>query len=299
MIENQLKEEYKKVKLGFSSKYTLYDSGCLLCCVARLLQKPVIEVHDKLKLMGCFYADKTGDVCLLDLNKVPRAYPQLTYTGKFTYDNNLALEVIKSNGIVIAEVDYNPIMDGTQQHFVCMVGDRKIEDPLGGKIKLVGNYKTYPTLRIFEVKPVTNSEPDMTDEQKRILDFLAGKTEGDVREAFGYLSDKAKHDEQMATLSQKVLELDKFTKSLQEKIDILTSEVTSSNEIITKWQDEAKIAKEQAGNAVAQIQQANEEKNKYRRLYEGLLDKTVDKVTSIELINQLFVRIKQWIQKKK
>jgi surface antigen len=143
-----------------------------------------------------------------------------------------------------------------------------------------------------KIEPVTISQPDMTDEQKRILDFIGTRTEGDVREAFGYLNDKAKHNEQMATLSQKVLELDRFTKELQEKIDVLDSEVTASNEIILKWQSEAQSAKEEARKATAQIQQANEEKNKYRRLYEGLLNTTVEK-TSIKdlltvIINRLF-----------
>lgn len=94
------------------------------------------------------------------------------------------------------------------------------------------------------------------------------------------------------------MELDKFTKSLQEKIDILDSEVTASNEIILKWQQEAKTAKEQAGNAIAQIQSANEKKNKYRRLYEGLLDKTADKLSITELLKEIINRLKQkWLKK--
>lgn len=131
----------------------------------------------------------------------------------------------------------------------------------------------------------------MTEEQKRILEFLTGKTEGDVREAFGYLADKAKHNEQMATLSQKIIELDKFTKGLQEKIDILGSEVSASNEIIDKWQQEAKTAKEQAGSAIAQIQTANEDKNKYRRLYEGLLDKTANKLSVLDLLKLVIKKL--------
>ena len=276
----------KKVFLGFSKTETLYASGCLVHCVARILNLPRLEVHDRLKDKGCFF-----NKCLLDLTKVPLAYPQLTYTGKFAYDNNIALGAIKRNGIVIAEVDFNPIMNGTQQHFVCMVGDGKIEDSLGGKIKPVSTYKTYLTLRVFEIKPMVTTTTTINQEEENILKFLKGKTEGDVREAFGYLGDKAKHDEQMATLSQKVLELDKFTKTLQEKIDILGSEVTASNEIILKWQNEAQSAKEQVSKAIAQINSANEEKNKYRRLYEGLLATTPDKMTIIQLFKLIIKKL--------
>lgn len=137
----------------------------------------------------------------------------------------------------------------------------------------------------------------ITDEQKRILEFLSGKTEGDVRQAFGALNDLQEKDKQIATLSQKVIELDNFTRKLEEKIDILSSEVTSSNKIISDWQEQAKTAKEQAGNAIAQITQANEEKNKYRRLYETQLDKSVEKMTVREiwtlLINKIFKNDKQ------
>jgi len=50
---------------------------------------------------------------------------------------------------------------------------------------------------------------EITEEQKRILDFLAGKSEGDVREAFGYLNDKPKIDEQILRLTNKVSDLEK------------------------------------------------------------------------------------------
>ena len=286
MIENQLSTKFKGVFLGFSKIYQINDSGCLVACISRVLQLPLLEVHQKLKDCGCFFNE-----ALLDLTKVSRAFPQLTYTGKFAYDNNIALEAIKRNGIVIAEVDHNPIMNGTQQHFVCMVGDGKIEDSLGGKIKPVSTYKTYLTLRVFEIKPMITTTTTISQEEENILKFLKGKTEGDVREAFGYLGDKAKHDEQMATLSQKVLELDKFTKTLQEKIDILGSEVTASNEIILKWQNEAQSAKEQVSKAIAQINSANEEKNKYRRLYEGLLATTPDKMTIIQLFKLIIKKL--------
>jgi uncharacterized coiled-coil protein SlyX len=127
---------------------------------------------------------------------------------------------------------------------------------------------------------------DMTDEQKRILDFLNGKSEGDVREAFGALAEKPSKDGQIATLSQKVLELDSITKKLQEQIDILTSEVKSNNEIILDWQQKFQTANEQVSNATEQLDTITEDRNKYRRLYENLLPNTIDKYSAIELISQ-------------
>lgn len=292
MIANQLDTKYKGIGLGFSKTYFLNDSGCLLANLDKLSgNNNLIDTNEKLKKGGCFYNE-----CLLDLTKVSTVFPNLVYKGKFTYDNDLALKTIKEQGMVIAEVDYNQIMDGTQQHFVCMIGNGKIEDPLGGKIKLVTTYKTYLTLRVFEIKPmVTITNVSINQEEENILKFLKDNNanEGKVREAFGYLADKAKHDEQMATLSQKVLELDKFTKELQEKINILGSEVTASNKIIEDWQSQALSAKEQASKAIAQIQQANEEKNKYRRLYEGLLETTPEKLSTKQLLSLLVKKFKK------
>ena len=138
---------------------------------------------------------------------------------------------------------------------------------------------------------------DMTQEEKNILKFLAeqGAGEGKVREAFGYLNEKASHDAQMATLSQKVLELDALTKQLGEKIEILGSEVTASNKIIEDWQSRFSTANEQARKALEQVETITEEKNKYRRLYESQLDASADKMT----VKQLFNLIVKKLTKKK
>ena len=138
------------------------------------------------------------------------------------------------------------------------------------------------------LKPESSIISDMklTDEQVRILDFLTNKSEGDVREAFGALAEKPSKDGQIATLSQKVLELDSITKKLQEQIDILTSEVKSNNEIILDWQSKFQTANAQVSNATEQLDTITEDRNKYRRLYENLLPNTIDKYSAIELISQ-------------
>lgn len=207
MIANQLSTQYKGIGLGFSKTYFLNDSGCLCACLDKISgNNNLINTNEKLKAGGCFYNE-----CLLDLTKVPTAFSQLTYKGKFAYDNTLALKTIKEQGIVIAEVDYNPIMNGTQQHFVCMVGDGKIEDPLGGKIKPVSTYKTYLTLRVFEIKPmVTVTNVSINQEEENILKFLKenNANEGRVREAFGALSAVTEKDKQILILTNKVSDLE-------------------------------------------------------------------------------------------
>lgn len=297
MIENQLDSSMSGVMLGFSKKWDLKEAGCLVHCIARLLNKPRLEVHERLKKFKCFFADSTGDVCLLDLTRVPLAYPELRYIGKQPFDQEVALGAIKKAGGLIVEVDYNPIMDGTQQHFVYYKGGGKMEDPLGGVERSTTYYKKVVSIRIFEFVDKPPQEDNMTEEQKNILKFLEGKTEGDVREAFGYLADRAKNNEQMATLSQKVLDLDSVTKKLEEKIQILGSEVSASNKIIEDWQNQANSAKEQASKATEQINAITEDRNNYRRLYEKLLGKTIEKLTVGELLVELINKIKNSLKK--
>jgi hypothetical protein len=179
--------------------------------------------------------------------------------------------------------------------------------PLGSPCHIQSHtYTTASGLNVIgwlRCKQINNSEETMlNEEQKRILQFIEERNlnEGQIRQSGDWIKDDVvnKQTAQIATLSQKVLELDKFTKELEEKITILTSEVTSSNEIILKWQQEAKTAKEQASNATAQIQQANEEKNKYRRLYENLLDTTIDKLSLKDIIVELQKRLFKLLGKK-
>ena len=165
--------------------------------------------------------------------------------------------------------------------------------PVGSPCKSVLNKKYILGDYVVDywMRPKSVIISDMTDEQKRILDFLNGKSEGDVREAFGALNEKPNKDAQIATLSQKVLELDSITKKLQEQIDILTSEVKSNNEIILDWQQKFQSANEQVSNATEQLTTITEDRNKYRRLYENLLSNTADKMSAIELIKLGLIKL--------
>lgn len=233
IIENQLEASKKSIYLGFSKKYTLYDSGCLVHCVARLLKKPVLEVHEKLKASGCFFADRTGDVCLLDLTKVSIAYPQLRWVEKLTaWNQDKALAAIALSGGVIVEVDSNSIMEGTQQHFVFFHGNGEMEDPIGGVVRPSSYYKNIISLRIFELLPEVVAPPvTVSDEQKqlqKIVDFWhtddrisGGNLEGAVNAIIGWAKDVRNAEEKIRQISQQL-----------EKSQILTTEL--SGKLVTE-----------------------------------------------------------------
>lgn len=271
MIENQLEAIKKLIFLGYSKKWTLNDSGCLVHCVARILKKPVLEVHERLKIMGCFYADKTGDVCLLDLTKVPQAYPQLKYIGKVnSWDQSRALSAIEQAGGLIVEVDSNSIMDGTQQHFVFFRGNREMEDPLGGKVRATTYYKNVISMRIFELQIPVEEELNMTDEQKRMLQFISerGLTEGQIRQAADWIKD--------GTVAKQIGEL-------QSKV-----EANQKNEV--KWQKDLKTANKLIENKTEEINTLTKDKADYKKWYEDALSRTVEKQTSLSLMLEVVKR---------
>lgn len=79
------------------------------------------------------------------------------------------------------------------------------------------------------LKPIKNLDDDMTEEQKRILDFLKDKSEGDVREAFGALNDLPSIQKKLSDLEVKLSNLDqKYNELNQNYIEKVKSE--------TRWQ---------------------------------------------------------------
>lgn len=253
MIENQLETAKKSIFLGFSKKYTLYDSGCLVHALARLIGKPVLEVHDRLKQFKCFFADSTGDVCLLDLTKVPSAYPELEYIGKETeWNQDKALAAIAQAGGLIVEVDSNSIMNGTQQHFVYFRGNGEMEDSLGAKVRPTTYYKVI-SMRVFYKKVIISQPevPTMSEDDARALKIISGyrveaghgNNEGAANAAVGAARDYKKLEDQIINdLKQKIIFLANLIKS-EEINDDKLSKITEKQKLDDIWQTLIESAK--------------------------------------------------------
>lgn len=263
---------------------TIGNFGCTLTCLAMLSDTTPDVVASKLS----FSVDR---IIWTSINNtdLPIRFPDMGRA--YAYDNDKVKEAINKNGGCLVEVDFDGVIKTpNDRHWILYVGNGKAYDPWTGTE--ISTTK-YPIVKGYcIINKLIKQENDMlTEEQKRILDFLNGKSEGDVREAFGALNEKPNKDAQIATLSQKVLELDDITKKLQEQIDILTSEVKSNNEIILDWQSKFQTANEQVSNATEQLTTITEDRNKYRRLYENLLSNTVDKMSAKELIKLGLIKL--------
>jgi hypothetical protein len=125
--------------------------------------------------------------------------------------------------------------------------------------------------------PVVKQEDDMTEEQKRILDFLVGKTEGDVRQAFGALAD-------LPNLTKEIEALKNSQKTLEERIAQLEADAKANNDLILDWQKKVSSANSTISKLQAEIKTQSDEKNQWKNRYEQALKEQVNKYTGWPLI---------------
>jgi hypothetical protein len=135
--------------------------------------------------------------------------------------------------------------------------------------------------------------------QKRILEFLTGKTEGEVREAFGALQDLPSKNEQILTLTNKVHELElqvieinkildeiklNFIEKEKEVISYqkkLTTANTNLSEQILKNEELDRLAKDNKNLYL----QKNDAFNNLNEIFEVYKETHPDEVIKFSIIN--------------
>jgi N-acetylmuramoyl-L-alanine amidase CwlA len=126
---------------------------------------------------------------------------------------------------------------------------------------------------------------DMTEEQKRILQFLAEQkaNEGKVREAFGALADIPKLQKEVSGLKSSIVDLASRLSDLELKL-------AQSEKSGESYQSQLKTANKTNQTLSADLAYYKP----YKALYEKKLQETVDKYSALELlrlgIRKLFVK---------
>lgn len=168
------------------------------------------------------------------------------------------------------------------------------------------NYAQNWTSKIFQLesnrytnvvgflKPkVISSDENMTEEEKRILQFLSeqGANEGKVREAFGALADLPK-------LNKENLTLKSLSENLASKVKELAEQLAEEQRSGAIWQKEISSAKKQVQKLEGEMTTLAKEKNQYKNWYEAKCAelKVIDKMTALEHITY---GLKLLVQKQK
>ena len=150
------------------------------------------------------------------------------------------------------------------------------------------------------LRPIKSSNDDMTltDEQKRILEFIADKTEGDVREAFGALADLKRLETKLKDLETSIEKLQDQNQKQDLQIKNLTSKLEGEIKNGQEWQSELKSANGKISRLEKQLEtkdqeviEAREVSNKYQRLYKEALSNSVAKLNSWELFKLLVQKL--------
>jgi N-acetyl-anhydromuramyl-L-alanine amidase AmpD len=137
------------------------------------------------------------------------------------------------------------------------------------------------------------TEENMTEEQARILKFLEEQkaTEGKVREAFGALND-------LQTLKEEIDHLRSIVSDLQVQVSDLASKLAEKDKSVSDWQKEAKTAKESLENISELYSVAEEERKKFKRLYESALEKFPSEYSWKDIYQLIIKKIKSYERKR-
>ena len=119
-----------------------------------------LEMNEKLKVSGCF---TNGAFYIRE--SITKAFPELTETNYWGYPLEEVKQALEdANKIVILGVDFNPIINGYQSHYVGLYNLNQIVDPNGGVLRPINHYgKIVQTIIITKSEPKKKEDMPTTD----------------------------------------------------------------------------------------------------------------------------------------
>jgi len=159
--------------------------------------------------------------------------------------------------------------------------------PVGSPCKSVLNKKYILGNYVVDywMKPKQSIIEDMiSEEQKRILDFLTGKTEGDVRQAFGALNDLPSLNKKISDQSKQIEVLNDQIDSLSKQVNDLTEKFNNNEKLLASCQSDLKTANKTISNLTEENTKLSTERSQYKSWYETALKDQINKYTGWQLI---------------
>lgn len=131
---SQKDPRWGSLKIG-NTNYTISGYGCFITAVSIVAGIEPPEALKKLRFDGA----------LLIWDSIKNIGLEPLYKGD--WDNTKALEYIQANGQCIARVDFDGSDRTDDTHFVVLIGNKQLIDPIDGKIKPTSTYSKYTGIR--------------------------------------------------------------------------------------------------------------------------------------------------------
>jgi len=290
---SQRDSRWGDITIGKSTS-KISDYGCTICCLASLANTTPDVVNAFLTAVDGFSVDR---IIWAKLNetKLGLTFPE---GGRhYSYNDADVFQAIQNFGGCLVEVDFDGIISTpNDRHWVLYIGDQKLIDPWDGKIK---STSSYPLVKGYAIIQTNDENDSLSTSEENILKFLreVNADEGKVREAFGSLTDKIALQGQVQTLQEKITGLEASQIDLQKQIDDLASKLLAEQKSEADWQKTIKTANEQLQNELEQNALIDEERKKYKRLYEEALQKFPSNYSWKDIINLIIKKLKTYARK--
>lgn len=302
-ILSQKDSRWKNTKINGTSS-TIGNYGCTLTCLAMLADSS----PDILASMLKFNVDKIIWSSINDTDLLIR-FPDM---GRYyIYDNEKVKEAIEKNGGCLVEVDFDGIINTkNDRHWILYVGGGMAYDPWTGTEISTSKYPIVKGFCIID-KIKENVTPVITYAQKRILEFLKGKTEGDVREAFGALNDLEDKNKQIQTLTNKVHELELQMVEVNTALAEIKSNFIEKDKEVLSWQKKYNTANTKLSEQILKNEeldrlakdnknlylQKNDDYNNLNKIFEEYKKTHPDEIVKFNIINFIINSIKSLLKK--
>lgn len=272
---SQRDSRWGEITIGHSTS-KIKDYGCTLVCISILAGTTPDVVNAFLTAVGGFSVDR---IIWSKINETKLGLHFPDMGRQYVYNDVAVREAIEKNGGCLVEVDFDGVIKTpNDRHWILYVGNGKAYDPWTGTE--ISTTK-YPIVKGYcIINKLIKQENDMlTEEQKRILDFLNGKSEGDVREAFGALADLEK-------LNKENLTLKNLSDDLASKVKELAEQLAEEQQLGASWQKELSSANKKIQKLEGEMTTIAKERNQYKNWYEAKCAelKVLDKMTALEHI---------------
>lgn len=284
---------WKDIKIGNSTS-SIGNFGCTLTTLAILANTTPDVVNAFLTAVNGFSVDR---IIWSKLNETKLGLHFPDNGRQYVYNDVAVREAIEKNGGCLVEVDYDGVVaTPSDRHWVLYIGNHNLIDPWTGTIKPTSSY---PLVKGYAIIQKNNEQDNLSSSEENILRFLREQNadEGKVREAFGALTDKIALQAQIQTLGEKILSLETSHNDLQKQVDDLSLKLTEEEKSGAHWQLEAITAKKDLENELEQNALIDEERKRFKRLYEEALSKFPSQYTWKDLFNLFVKKLKSYDRK--